>query len=520
MRSPSPTTRAGWPWLTWRGERLTPLEVPIPERSSLIGDDRLRRLRGERAPASFDELVPDSYRLGRGASRLTRRVRPRRRGHVPQLRAALGAAARLRPRRAAGQRPRLQPLRGRRLQRGRRPPLRGGPRPAARPGLGGRGDRAGARRRASGWPWSLPAPVDGKPLSHPDFDPVWAAFSEHGRRPGVPRLGVREPAAPGLAPGRARGRRAALRLDLLVPGAGGRLGQPDPERGARAVPRSARRRRRADGELGAALPPAHRRRVGLLRPAARRALPQAGRAPVGVLPAAGAGGRPALRDAEPPRAPGRRRHLHDRERLAACRGRRRPDGGGRAGRGRTGRAGADQHLGSQRRVAPRAVTVDLEAAAAERERLRSDVPAGAPSTGRRRPPSGVHHLALLCSDVERTIRFYQDLLGLPAGRAVREPGLQGFDPPVLRPRARQHAGLLRLPRSGPRPVRRGARAGSTISPSRSTGQQWDAARARLEEAGVATQIESEVSLYFSDPDGVRLELIAEDLGSLYGTPLH
>ena len=23
----------GWPWLTWRGNRLTPLEVPIPERS-------------------------------------------------------------------------------------------------------------------------------------------------------------------------------------------------------------------------------------------------------------------------------------------------------------------------------------------------------------------------------------------------------------------------------------------------------------------------------------------------------
>ena len=50
--------------------------------------------------------------------------------------------------------------------------------------------------------------------------------------------------------------------------------------------------------------------------------------------------------------------------------------------------------------------------------------------------------------------------------------------------------------------------------------QWDAARTRLDEAGIPTQIESEISLYFSDPDGVRLELIAEDLGSLYGTPLH
>ena len=62
MRWRSSDDEAGWPWLTWRGERLTPLEVPIPERSSLIGDERLRRLRGERAPASFDELVPDSYR--------------------------------------------------------------------------------------------------------------------------------------------------------------------------------------------------------------------------------------------------------------------------------------------------------------------------------------------------------------------------------------------------------------------------------------------------------------------------
>ena len=26
--------QGGWPWLTWRDERLTPLEVPIPERSS------------------------------------------------------------------------------------------------------------------------------------------------------------------------------------------------------------------------------------------------------------------------------------------------------------------------------------------------------------------------------------------------------------------------------------------------------------------------------------------------------
>ena len=138
-----------------------------------------------------------------------------------------------------------------------------------------------------------PAPVDGKPLAHPDFDPVWAAFSDQGVAPVFHVSEFESPIHPGLASGRAGGRRAALRLDLLVHGAGDRLGQPHPQRGARALPASAHRRRRADRQLGAALPPPHRRRVRLLHPAARRALPQAGRAAVDLLPAPGAGGRAA-----------------------------------------------------------------------------------------------------------------------------------------------------------------------------------------------------------------------------------
>jgi hypothetical protein len=49
---------------------------------------------------------------------------------------------------------------------------------------------------------------------------------------------------------------------------------------------------------------------------------------------------------------------------------------------------------------------------------------------------------------------------------------------------------------------------------------WDAARRKLEDAGVPYHVDSEISMYFADPDGARLELIAEELGSLYGTPLH
>ena len=214
--------------------------------------------------------------------------------------------------------------------RGRGAALRRGPRAAARPRVGGGGDPAGARRgRAAGH--DRPRTGGRQAPLAPRLRSGVGRLQRRGRRPGVPRLRVREPAPPGLARGRAGGRRAALRLHLLVPGTGGRPGQPDPARRARALPATAHRRGRADGELGAELPPAHRRRVGLLHPAPRRTLPQAGRPPVGLLPPPGPGGGAALRDAEPPRAQGRRRHVHDRQRLAARRGRGRPDGRGASG---------------------------------------------------------------------------------------------------------------------------------------------------------------------------------------------
>jgi catechol 2,3-dioxygenase-like lactoylglutathione lyase family enzyme len=153
------------------------------------------------------------------------------------------------------------------------------------------------------------------------------------------------------------------------------------------------------------------------------------------------------------------------------------------------------------------MSIDLESQAAERERLR-DTYLREPSARPESVARGVHHLALLCSDVERTIRFYQELLGFPLVELFENRDYQGsthlffdlghdnalafFDFPGLElgPYAEVLGGFHHL----------------AISVDRT---QWD-----------ATQIESETSLYFSDPDGVRLELIAEDLGSLYGTPLH
>lgn len=136
-----------------------------------------------------------------------------------------------------------------------------------------------------------------------------------------------------------------------------------------------------------------------------------------------------------------------------------------------------------------------------------------------RPPStarGVHHIALLSSDVERTVRFYQQLLGFPLTDIFENRDYQGsnhfffdighgnllafFDFPGLDlgPYAEVLGGLHHIAIS--------------VTP-----EQWEQAKARLDEARVEYQTESGTSIYFRDPDGARLELIADPLGEMYGS---
>jgi catechol 2,3-dioxygenase-like lactoylglutathione lyase family enzyme len=128
---------------------------------------------------------------------------------------------------------------------------------------------------------------------------------------------------------------------------------------------------------------------------------------------------------------------------------------------------------------------------------------------------GVHHVALLSADVERTIRFYQDVLEFPLTELIENrdyPGsshfffdlgngnlLAFFDFPGLDlgPYAEVLGGLHHVAIS--------------VEPDR-----WHHLVSKLDEAGVAHEVHSEVSVYFRDPDGARLELIADPLGEMYG----
>src|SRR5215472_14178315 len=135
--------------------------------------------------------------------------------------------------------------------------------------------------------------------------------------------------------------------------------------------------------------------------------------------------------------------------------------------------------------------IDLDAIEAERARLREVyLSADRPASSAR----GLHHMALLSSDVERTIRFYQDLLEFPMTEIFENRDYKGsnhfffdvgngnllafFDFPGLdlSPYAEVLGGLHHI----------------AISVTR---EKWDYLRGKLDAATVPYQEESGTSVY-------------------------
>jgi catechol 2,3-dioxygenase-like lactoylglutathione lyase family enzyme len=156
--------------------------------------------------------------------------------------------------------------------------------------------------------------------------------------------------------------------------------------------------------------------------------------------------------------------------------------------------------------------VDITAIEAERVRLQARyITPGRPGT----PGRGIHHAAFICSDVEQTIEFYQGLLEFPLTEIFGNRDYEGsshfffdvgngnllafFDLPGLDlgPYAEVLGGLHHI----------------AISVTR---ESWEHLRSKLDDAGVEYLEESGTSIYFRDPDGARVELLADPLGKMYG----
>jgi len=157
----------------------------------------------------------------------------------------------------------------------------------------------------------------------------------------------------------------------------------------------------------------------------------------------------------------------------------------------------------------------LEKLSSERARIVADLlgPAGSrPASAAR----GIHHTALISSDVRRTVEFYQGVLGFPLTEMIENrdyPGSTHFFFDVGNGNAIAFFDLPGLD-LGPYAEVLGGLHHCAIS---MTAENWAAARERLDAAGVPYEHESGTSLYFRDPDGARLELISDPLGEMYGT---
>ena len=128
---------------------------------------------------------------------------------------------------------------------------------------------------------------------------------------------------------------------------------------------------------------------------------------------------------------------------------------------------------------------------------------------------GVHHAAHICSDVERTVQFYDGILGFPLIEMFENRDYEGsthffFDLGLGNCLA--YFDLPGLDLSEYQEVL-GGHHHLAISMDRS---EWEAAKARLDAAGIEYAHVDGSSLYFSGPDGERLELISDPLGEMYG----
>jgi len=139
----------------------------------------------------------------------------------------------------------------------------------------------------------------------------------------------------------------------------------------------------------------------------------------------------------------------------------------------------------------------------------------------RTPVRGVHHVALICRDVEQTIRFYQELLGFPLVELVENRDYAGSSHFFFDIGNGNLLGFFDFPGHEHPDFTETIGAVQHIALS-TTAEDFTATRRRLDEAGIAyvgPDRGIDNSLYIRDPNGVGVEFYREELGLFEGEPL-
>ena len=126
---------------------------------------------------------------------------------------------------------------------------------------------------------------------------------------------------------------------------------------------------------------------------------------------------------------------------------------------------------------------------------------------------GVHHLALICSEPEVTIGFYDGVLGFPLVELFENRDYAGSTHFFFDIGNRNMLAFFDFPGLGLEPVPEGLGGVQHVAIS-VTPEQFEAAKVRLAEHDVAffgPDRGIRESIYFKDPDNIQVELIRQPL---------
>jgi glyoxylase I family protein len=135
--------------------------------------------------------------------------------------------------------------------------------------------------------------------------------------------------------------------------------------------------------------------------------------------------------------------------------------------------------------------------------------------------AGIHHAALICRDVEGTIRFYQEMLGFPLVELVENRDYAGSSHFFFDVGNRNLLGFFDFPGHDHPDFEETIGGVQHIALSVSP-EQFALAKERFDSAGVeylGPDRGVEDSLYVRDPNGVGIELYREELGTFEGNVL-
>jgi catechol 2,3-dioxygenase-like lactoylglutathione lyase family enzyme len=121
---------------------------------------------------------------------------------------------------------------------------------------------------------------------------------------------------------------------------------------------------------------------------------------------------------------------------------------------------------------------------------------------------GVDHLALICSDIARTIEFYTEVVGMTINKIVPNRDEPSSTHIFMDMGGGNYLAFFDFPKKGPAKTERGVGSMHHLA-LKGTSQQYANAIAKLRERGIAHDVhgnEAKGSVYFRDPDDILLEI--------------